>query len=384
MAQSKDILRFARLLAYPFLGGEEAERFEPRHVHVIKIGAIGDVLMATPALRALRERFPEARLTVSVGSWARRVLEGNPHVDELVELDDFELYRPKGQWARLKTVGRWLSTIRRMGPDVVVVWQRAWQFNLVALLSGAGFTVGFDREGEGFCLDYPCEPIADLHETDNYTRTLECFGVTGPSGDLEFHCSLEEAEQVEALFADFPTEGSLIGLVAGGSGNPKTRMPSRRWPIEHYTDLCQLLLDKGFRVVMFGSAADAESLVPLCEQYSANSRVLNLVGRTSLGEFVSAASRCALVVTNDGGPMHLAAVSGTRVLSLFGPTNPSELAPREAGCEYLVRSLDCSPCYRDGDFPDCGHRQCLSSISAHEVMARILRMLGPEVQRALQ
>ncbi|MBI2061787.1 MAG: glycosyltransferase family 9 protein [Nitrospirae bacterium] len=338
---------------------------------VVKIGAIGDILMSTPALRALKKSDPGGRLTVMVGRSSRVALERNPAVDELWEIDDRILYRG-GRTDRLALTLRLTLEIRRRKFDRVFVLHRDWRFNLLALLGGIHRRYGFDRGGEGLFLTGRFRPTDGAHHVRQYLGVLETAGVPSDGIHMDYHPGTPDRAEDLLTRNGVPPGRELVGIAPGGARNIREIMDTRRWPVEFYGRLVDLIVERSdSEVLVFGAESD-RFLAGTFE--GKPPRVHRLFGKTDLPQLATMMKQCRVVVANDSGPMHLAAAVEVPVVSLFGPTDPREKFPLNDGSIHLWKpeGLACCPCYRDGRFPACPiDVACLRRITPEEVWEKV-------------
>ncbi|MBI5428213.1 MAG: glycosyltransferase family 9 protein [Nitrospinae bacterium] len=334
----------------------------PRKILVVKLGAMGDLVMASAFFDALRRRFPEAEIVLLAGKTYGRVLERHPVFDRLVLADDAAIYRG-GLGARLREVLRIVPRLRRESFDWVFVLHRAWPFNLLAFLSGARRRVGFARGREGILLTDRVVPARGRNEREIYLDLLRAAGVPAVYEKSFYYLSEEEDRFLEEFVRRHGIrEGEcVVGVGPGGGKNAKLFMPTKRWPADNYVLLIKKL-PPSCRIVLFGSRDErdlADRILSDCP---------DCVDATDLsyGEMASVFRRCRLYIGNDSGPLHIAEAMGIATLSFFGPTNPSVQAPLGPRHSVLYKRVECSPCYDDGRFPECDHMTCLNSITAEE------------------
>jgi len=162
--------------------------------------------------------------------------------------------------------------------------------------------------------------------------------------------------------------------VPGGAANVKQEMASRRWDGANFAVLAGLLLQAGHAVALLGSGGDVAIAAAIKALQPA---VVDLTGRTSLAEAAALMKGSRLVISNDSGLMHVAAAVGVPLIAIFGPTPPEELKPLTSTSVTVWKGegLECAPCYRDGVFPDCGHRTCLKRITPAEIFGLARRFL---------
>jgi lipopolysaccharide heptosyltransferase II len=341
---------------------------EIRHVLVVKVWAIGEVIMATPAFRAFRRLFPEARITMLTGRAAYPVVELSPRFDAVRAVDEATFLKPRP--AELLSL---IKGLRRERYYLLVSLHHAWQFGVFAALTGARHRIGFNRAGEGFAHTVRVAPGRHPHQVEEYFDLAKALGAAGEPGSLEIFTDEADENYADEVITRLHENGKPVALVAPGGGvNPKTKMPEKRWPAERYAELVELF-SPDFTVALIGGPGDEET----GEAVTAKLRtvVTNLIGQTTLRESYALLQRADLFVGNDSAPMHLAAAAGTPAVAVFGPTDPTLNGPWSDRAKVITNEVDCAPCYRDGYFPVCGDRRCLDGISAAAVYTSALEFL---------
>jgi heptosyltransferase I len=299
---------------------------DPRNILVIDFGQMGDVVLSLPALAALRRRFPEARLTVAVGKPGRQVVELSGSADEVLVVDRVAL---RDGFAPLSVarIARLVSEVRRRRFDFCVDLHSLSETNLLGYLSGAPLRLYSRRPGRSldFLSNFRPRPPADdrsKHAVDRYLDTLAPLQV----GEVDRAPRLplrEEAERaVEQIFRKerVGRDAPLVGLFTG-AGNP-----SRRWPLERFVELARRLArNDGLGTVLFvGPEERAESRRLRAAFAEARTAVLE---RLDIPQLASAMARLSLLVSNDTGPVHIAAAVGTPVVTLVGRPGPDGYEP---------------------------------------------------------
>lgn len=343
-----------------------------KNILIIKIAAIGDLLLITPAVRALRRAYPEAKISLLVGRWSKPIIEGNPDIDEIIEVDDslFFRFRP---WALLGLV--WTLRWRRF--DLALVWHRSLAFRFFAWLLGIPRRIGFSRNGSNCFLTDSVPEDSSVHEIYEYQKTLEPLGIRAVETEMVLTLPKLAKHYAEELWKKNGWENStfVVGVAPGGGKNPKESMPLRHWPTEYYAELINLLTRNfDVKIVLLGGKDDCLITKKIEEQLSAKS--VNLAGQTSLKELAAVISRCRLLIANDSSPMHIAAALKVPVISFFGPTDPKEIAPLGTTNYSFYAGLPCSPCYRNGVWPECRSKACLTGIKPEEVFKEIKKRIS--------
>lgn len=340
-----------------------------RNILVIKLRHIGDVLLATPVLRALRDAYPDARVTMLVNRGTETVLAHNPDITEVLCVE-------KGSWeAQVKFV----RGLRRRAFDCVIDLTDGDRSAAISLATGAPVRVGFNAEHRwrGLLYSAVAKPRStDQHRVDYDLCALRNLSLDPKPGTPILHVSQAEEQAVETWLQGaglLPSRELLLLL------QPGARYPMKVWPPERFAELADRLADRfACRILLGGDQRERE----IAEQIARNTRCAPKVvaGKFSLLQFASLVKRCALFVGNDGGAMHIAAAMGTPVLALFGPTYPRRWGPRGGPAQVIYKGLDCRACYH----PSClrGDDSCMRQISVDEVFGAAGRMLERAIARA--
>ena len=294
----------------------------PRTLLVIKPCCLGDVVLATATIAALKRRYPQAELDVAVGEWSRAALENNPHIRQLVDSGRVG----QGRYNLLE-VWSLARKLRRRRYDLAVTLDRSPVIGLLPWLAGVRHRVGLDSFGRGFAHTRPVPvPATPRHEALIYLACVAATGLNLPEG-------LEAAFWTE--FYPAPEDKEALALVQGrpfvllhpaGGANPGMQHLDKRWPVRRFAALAGRLSRRGFHIVLTGGAADA----PLCRLVAAQMGGVDpqiLAGRLTLGQFGAFCREAALFVGGDTGAMHLAVACGCKTVAIFGPSDPRRYGP---------------------------------------------------------
>tara|TARA_Y100000589_G_scaffold265144_1_gene256078 strand:+ start:4928 stop:5950 length:1023 start_codon:yes stop_codon:yes gene_type:complete len=282
---------------------------QTNHVMVVMPSWVGDVVMATPALRLLRSQFKQSRITAVTRPGLSSLLCGLTTIDDCLEVD------PKGLLGLLKA-GRLLAANR---PDQTVLLPNSMRSALLTFLSRAGKRSGFRRQGRGFILTQAIEPgtrEAGIRTTlDEYIQLIEgCTDATF-SGSRTPELAVTEVERT-AAGEILPLEGDGFVVMVPGANRL-----DKRWPADRFARVAERLAhEHGLRIAVTGSPAEAPLVKEIVDE--AQCPIIDLASKGGgLGALKAILQAACLVITNDTGPRHVAAALGTPVVSLFGPTD---------------------------------------------------------------
>ena len=336
-------------------GGTSAA-FPYQNILIIKPGAIGDLLQLTPLIRALKQASPSCAITVLVGNEAsREIFRNNPNVSGTLVFDR------KGRHKTLPALLKLWQDIRANRFDLVLNFQRS---NLKAwLLAFAALPCRI--------LVYHKARSRAVHAVRNYLETIAPLGVATDDLHLEYFPDARAQADANALLASqASTAGPLVAL------NPGASHPVNRWPAQRFAELADLLAHHaGAPVIIVGGKDD----IPLADEIIENSssKPHSFAGKTAIPVLGALLQRCAVLVSGDTGPLHMATAVGTPVIALFGAADPLRTGPVGPGHRVIrANTVACVPCRRRS----CSHIQyiaCMEAISASRVFEEVASLLHP-------
>jgi heptosyltransferase-2 len=341
---------------------------------LIIIAGIGDFVLATKAIRVVRNGYPDAEIHVLTSSEGAAIAQRHPGVDRIWAFPIREL---RADRFRVRPIIWLLRQLRRIRYDItanlypVGSWTGSAKMGLLFSCLRARAKIGQARGLLGYCLDERLGPdaFAGKHLVDAMTEVALAIGGRSDMGGLELSGGDDSARKWNALVG--AGDGSLPRRVIGI--NPGGDRPNRRWPGAKFAMAAGALAARcDARVLIFGGPGE-ESIAQEI-QTGLNGTALNLAGRLSLRDLPFFISRCDLLITNDSGPMHMAAALKTPVVALFGPENADYFRPYTSPDLYRViqKPVDCRPCNQ----ASCRTRLCLEAISAAEVVEKSLELLS--------
>lgn len=348
----------------------------PSRILIIKPSSLGDVVHALPVLTALRQAHPTAHIAWLVSHSFAPLLEGHPLLDEVIR---FERRRFGTMWwnpvAHFE-FWRFVAALRRRRFDLVLDLQGLIRSGLLSYFCGAPRRIGFADAREGAWLFYTervTVPGDCRHAVDRNIALAAAAGIR--IAQPAFPLGLTEAEMLAARqrFRD-AAGGELDAFCAL---LPGARWESKRWPAAAFADLIdQMDLDSLPRAVLLGAPDEQALAADIARRCDAP--VVNLVGQTTLRELAAVLSLATVVVSNDSGPMHLAAALGRPLVSLFGPTDPRRTGPYGATAQVLTHAVPCAPCLRRR----CPlvHHDCLERLPVERVLASVRAALAATPQ----
>lgn len=343
-----------------------------KRILVLAIRAIGDMVLVTPAIRALAEAYPGSSVSVVTEAFAADIFEANPRISEVIAIDRWSL-RGLPWYRKVSTDIRWLRKIRAGRYDIAVDLFSGPRSAQMAFLSGATVRVAEAVRGRRF---FYTHAVAVEHEGKHLVeQKMQIVGaLTGevPIGDVEvfLHGREREEAQNRLRHESGGSDGPFVGLFPGAGWD------HREWPADRFARLGDMLAGRGFRAVVLGGPRDVEACRRVADQMSSRPVVLGGIAR--LRETIALIDRMSLFVSNDTGPMHIAAGLGRPTIGLFGPGDIVKYRPWGAHAHVISARLPCSPCpqWRDTcHLLGFRRKECMERISVEEVYARAVEIL---------
>jgi lipopolysaccharide heptosyltransferase II len=342
------------------------ELLKSMRILVIKISSVGDVILITASLKALRQRFPAARICVLVGEESRKILQRCPYVDELIVVD-FK-HRDRGL-KRLWQIGRRLLQYKF---DKVIDLQNNNRSHLLAFLSFPKESYGFKRGRLGFLLTHPVKDVGtNLPPVEHQYQILGQLGmVYAKNNYLELWPSEKETQNAKKILESEWVGGNtnVVGVNIAASG----RWGTKNWPVEYIARLCEILAVKNIRVIVTGLEKDRELAKRLTTL--TKTKPVILIGKTDLMELACVIKQCRVFISPDSAPLHIAAAMQVPVIALFGPTSSQRHLPPVKTAVVIEKKPPCAPCYST----TCKVKThvCMREIPPEEVAQQIYQLMN--------
>lgn len=313
-----------------------------RKILVIRLDDIGDVILATPVIRNLKEAFRDASLDILVKSSTAEIVENHPCVDRIWTLDPFWMRTAKP--TRLSMMWDLVHDLRQQRYDLALEL-RGNPFNIVLVaLSGSRWRVGFGAQGLGFLLTsvvpYDDSARHEIERNLDLLRALELPVLFNkPELFLSYTARLEAEDFL--LKHNLLRQSSIVCVHPGAPWLPK------RWPQERFALLANTLVERYLAgIVMIGTHSEARLCAGIRELVSSKNRdqVVIASGLLSLPGSAALIQRANLFIGNDSGPMHIAQALGTETIALFGPQTPDSFGPYQSSATAIYKKVACSPC----------------------------------------
>jgi len=325
---------------------------------IVKIAAIGDVIMALSMLTAIQETYPNAHITWICGRNVAPLLK-EFSVDEIIEVDENRLLA--GNFLeKLGAVFSVWSHICFKHYNLGVIAHGDKRYRLLTFLTFFTHRTGFGSINGRAC------PIPGRYHVDEYARLIK-----GVDDYKMYSAELPMLKVLAESSIQTRKEKKIVALAPGGAKNIMRDDGCRRWPINDYVQLARMLLKNGYEVVLTGANSDK-----WIEPYFKDLPIKNCVGKTNLLELATLFKKSLCLVTHDSGPMHIAILARAKVIALFGPTNHREKVRSNSFTKVICNTanLPCCPCYDGKGYAFCDNNICMTGISVKIVFSEIQKL----------
>lgn len=327
-----------------------------KRVLVIKISSLGDIILAIPSLKALKESFPTGKISILTLKKYAPILYDCPYVDEIITLEN--------DYKKIKNITNAAKNLRRKSFDYIIDLQNNHASHLISFLTFPQYSFGYSRRW-GFLLTKHARYIHNIDPLSSQERILEFTGTRIKEKKLTFwniNAGMPGKLQTK--------EKELIGINVSASNKWSTK----NWPIEHINALIELINKSmpSYKVVLLGDS-DSKKIGEQIES-STSIKLYNLCGKTSLQELPSIIKKMSVFVTPDTATLHLAQALEIATIGLFGPTNPVRHVIKSGNLSVIHKKLLCSFCYNT----KCKLEEtnlCMKKISPQEVFTQIKEVI---------
>lgn len=330
---------------------------------VIKLSALGDVVLAIPSLKALKKKFPSSHISVLVDLNSKDALKNCPYVNEILAYD----FKASGILSR--NFFDIAGGLRKESFDIIIDLQNNSKSHLLGFLSMSPKRYGYKNKKLGFLLNSGIKDINEpLDPIKHQERVLNMLGVDILDKSLKLYPALEDIEFIQNLLKDewLAENQILIGLNITAS----KKWQSKRWPLKNFVKLSDELTKKfNARIVITGTPKDREEIDEFLRLVK--NKPIIARGKTTFMQFAALVNKCRVFITGDSAPMHVAASVNTPFVALFGPTDPKRHLPPAKDYTLIYKSVKCSPCYK----PNCRNNICMKNISVDEVLEVLKKYL---------
>jgi lipopolysaccharide heptosyltransferase II len=333
-------------------------------VLVIKFSSLGDVILSSAAIKALRDRFnAHYKITLLAGNETKDLLLSCPYIDELLVCDFKNKDKgPAGLW---KLGG----LLRKKNFDIVVDLQNNRASHLLSFLSLSPYRYGYDNKKLSFLLNRRVkDEKQNLDPLSHQFKILNMLGITLGNNRLQMWPTEKDRHYIDEFLSSQWLSDTQ--KVVGINLNASPRWLTKSWPLTHLIKLCEELSRREIRVIVTGTSQDTQDAAVLLNSLK-NGKIINACGKTTVNQLACLIKKCNVYVSADSAPLHIASSVNTPSVALFGPTDPSRHIVPSKECVVIKKDLECSPCYK----PKCKTKKCMEAITVEEVLAAIEKLL---------
>ncbi len=337
-----------------------------KRILVVRTDRIGDVILSTPVLKALRKNYPSAFISVMISPYTKDVVEGNPYIDEVIIYDKDNKHK---SWRRSIEFAR---RLKKRDFDLALILHPTNRVHIVTFLAGIPRRVGYNHK-LGFLLTDKIKHTKQSglkHETEYTLDLLKPLGITASDNKLFIPLKDDAEEWARAFLKNEGLDrGNKILAI-----NPGASCVSKIWPVERFAEAADRLIEENhFKVIIVGGLTDlsiAQSVISRMRN-----PIVDLAGKTTISQLASLIKRCSIFISNDSGPVHIASAVGTPVISIFGRSQkglgPLRWAPVGKTSVFLHKPAGCIECLAH----NC-HREfiCLKNITVDDLIREVRRL----------
>ena len=343
-----------------------------RNILLIQLGDIGDVVLTTPTLRAIRENFPDSHLVIATRTKAKGLLEDCPWVSKEISIDK----RKRPFWQAVRHQKRFFSQLRDHHFDLAIELRTGTRGAVLSCLSGATCRIGRYADGGRlwrnrlFTHLVRPENERSQYAAEHALNILAPFGLSTKDRSPTLLVSPEKQKRAAAILESegVSSEKPLVAV------HPFSLWGYKEWGVNGYGDLINFIgTEYGFPVIITGSPDERDRAEEMRKRCRVD--VFNLAGRTSIEELPAILKACHLLITVDTGPLHIAAAVDIPTISLFGPSYSQIWAPRGESHRVIRKNWPCVPCGEKG-CQGSEVSRCLDEMTVQEVKEAVTRCLS--------
>ncbi|MEO6808780.1 MAG: glycosyltransferase family 9 protein [Isosphaeraceae bacterium] len=338
-------------------------QLRPERVCLIKPSSLGDIVHALPVLSALRRQWPDARMAWVVNTGLRSLLDGHPDLDEVIPFDRAGFRLSPGGLAKF---GRFLADLRRRRFDVTIDLQGLLRSGIMTAATGAKVRIGqpFAREGADQFYNHRLPPVsAEMHAVDRLLKVAEAFGADVSRPRFALATSIDDRRWARDVLSETASPRLVLNMGA--------RWPTKRWPPSSFAALARRAVEeRGASLIAVGAPEDR----PLVEQLRTDLGsipVLDLCGKTTLPQLAALSAEADVFLSNDTGPLHLAAAAGARTVGVYTCTSPRATGPYGPRSVAVETCVACAASY----LTRCQRLDCMTELSPERVWPALLGQL---------
>lgn len=344
---------------------------------------IGDVIWTTPLISNIKEQIPDSSISFWCNQRVKGLFKSDPRIDKVFALNrgDLKKIYSESKFEGMHKFFSLLCQLKKERFDLTFDFSLDHRYGLISKLLGIKKRIGYNYKNRGrFLTDkididgYDDKPIAGY-----YLGLLQFISVQSKIKKPEIFIPNQDLIKCRNLFLQLGIRetDSVIGIAASGGLSWGRNASLKQWPAVKYGRLADKLIDeRGVKILLLGDSSDK----PVSDIIAAamKNKVIDITGKTTLTELAAIIKNLKLLITNDGGPLHIAAALNTKTVSIFGPVDERVYGPYPPSNLHIVikKDINCRPCYKKFKVDICNRdKECLNSITVEEVYEAVRRQL---------
>lgn len=354
---------FLKTILAPFFGKKNTGHI--KRILIVKLDHAGDVLLATPAIKAIREKFPSARITFVVGPWSKGIIEDEKYIDEIISYRAY--WQDRSLERNLNTAGifRLILTLRHGNYDIFFDLKGDLFAIIIGFFSRIPRRIGYGWSGGGFLLTDEVKTTIKKHQVEILMDAVRVVDPTSEAQELRIDVPLYEERHIRAMLRQegWNESQTMIGFHIGSG------CPSKMWGIERFADLMEMVYGRiKAQIVVVGGSDDFELAKTLERLLSF--KPINMAGKTTFKQTAAVIKMCSLFVGSDSVPAHIAAAVEVPVIVLFSAANDwQRWRPYGNDVDIIYKDVECKGCEK----AECNSMECMNLITVDEAFDLILK-----------
>ena len=346
---------------------------------IINPFGIGDVLFSTPLINALNKKYPGSSITYICNKRSYDILKNNPHISNIYifEKDDYRKLWAESKLKLVKELTSLIGSLKQDSYDMVFDMSLGYIYSLVLLLFvGIPIRVGFNYRARGRFLTHKVtiDGFNKKHVIEYYLGLGGLVGLDISDKEMELAIAREDRTWADVYLSEerISKDEKICGIIPGCGASWGVYANHRRWSTWKFAEVADYIASHyGHRILIFGEEKEHE----LCmkTQSEMKTPAIQLCGETKLSQFSALLDRCDIVITNDGGPLHMAVALKKKTISIFGPVDEHSYGPYPPADRSIVITAQeaCRPCYKNFKHKECGSLKCLANLRPDKVIKAV-------------
>lgn len=350
-----------------------------KKILIINPFGIGDVLFTTPVIHTLKDAFLGVKIGYLCNRRTANILENNPYIDYIFvyERDEFEEIRKKSFFLWAKRFIGFLNQVKNAHFDLALDFSLNTPYGFFCWFAGIKERIGynFKKRGRFLTKKIPLSGYSRKHVVDYYAALLKYLGIELKYRQLELYLKKEDRERADEMLGKrgITQTDILVGIIPGAGRSWGKDAYIKHWPTERFAIVADKIIENySAKIIIMGDFFEKEIARRIISQMKCEA--IDLSGVTSMGELATLISKTKLILTNDGGPLHMAVALGVKTVSIFGPVDEKIYGPYPPSNHHIVlkKDMPCRPCYQNFKLPLCKrNRECISSISVEDAFLAV-------------